>query len=58
MGNHWACGSNVMWLTWYVATNESFTYLSTLTIPKNPKYYDFSKIQFVLDMYETNAMKC
>ena len=42
---------------WYLATNESFTYLSILTIPKNPEYYDFSKIQFVIDMYETNAMK-
>ena len=49
-GNHWACSSNVMWLTWYVATNESFTYLSILTIPKNPEYYDFSKIQFVAGM--------
>ena len=56
MGNHWARSSNVMWLTWYVATNESSTYLSILTIPKNPECYDFSKIQFVLDLYETNAM--
>ena len=56
MGNHWACGSNVMWLTWYVATNESSTYLSILTIPKKPEYHDLSKIQFVLDLYETNAM--
>ena len=51
MGNHWACGSNVMWLQMKVLR---ICQCSPFT--KNPEYYDFSKIKFVLDMLK--PMQC